>query len=90
MNNEPENGKEEENKEGNNSEDDEAAEAEIAKLIKEEDINIVPEQLNLNEIDKLTGQPKQKGKSTPHSKINYCRLNLICCAYASSLLHNQH
>ena len=42
--------------------DDEADEAEIAKLIKEEDINIVPENIDVTEIDKLTGNPKPKGK----------------------------
>ena len=42
--------------------DDEADEAEIAKLIKEEDINIVPENIDVTEIDKLTGNPKPKGQ----------------------------
>ena len=38
--------------------DDEDDEAEIAKLIKDEDINIVPENTDITEIDKLTGVPK--------------------------------
>ena len=42
--------------------DDEDDEAEIAKLIKEEDINLVPENTDVTEIDKLTGVPKQNGK----------------------------
>ena len=33
-------------------------EAEIAKLIKEEDINMIPENTDVSEIDKLTGMPK--------------------------------
>lgn len=32
------------------------------KLIKEEDINAVPENTDVSEIDKLTGIPKPKGK----------------------------
>lgn len=40
--------------------DDDADEAEIAKLIKEEDINMLPESMDLAEIDKLTGIPKAK------------------------------
>ena len=31
----------------------------MAKLIKEEDINMVPENTDVTEIDKLTGNPKQ-------------------------------
>lgn len=38
---------------------DEDEEAELAKLIKEEDINLVPENTDVTEIDKLTGMPKQ-------------------------------
>ena len=41
---------------------DEDEEAELAKLIKEEDINLVPENTDVTEIDKLTGMPKQNGK----------------------------
>lgn len=37
-------------------------EAELAKLIKEEDINMVPENTDVTEIDKLTGMPKPDGK----------------------------
>lgn len=33
-------------------------EAELAKLIKDEDINVVPENTDVSEIDKLTGVPK--------------------------------
>ena len=38
--------------------DDENEEEELAKLIKEEDINMVPENTDVSEIDKLTGNPK--------------------------------
>lgn len=31
--------------------------------MKEEDINMLPEAMDLAEIDKLTGNPKAKGKS---------------------------
>jgi hypothetical protein len=44
-------------------EDDLEDEAEIQKLIKEEDINMLPEAMDLAEIDKLTGTPKPKGNS---------------------------
>ena len=37
-------------------------EEELAKLIKEEDINMVPESTDVSEIDKLTGIPKNNGK----------------------------
>ena len=37
-------------------------EEELAKLIKEEDINVVLEDTDVAEIDKLTGQPKSNGK----------------------------
>ena len=37
-------------------------EEELAKLIKEEDINMVPENTDVSEIDKLTGIPKNNGK----------------------------
>jgi len=43
-------------------EDDKDDEAEIQKLIKEEDINLVPEDLDVSEIDKLTGIPRPGGK----------------------------
>jgi hypothetical protein len=43
--------------------DDIDDEAEIQKLIKEEDINMLPEAMDLAEIDKLTGVPKLKGKN---------------------------
>ena len=46
------------NEEGADAED----EAELAKLIKEEDINLVPENTDVSEIDKLTGMPKTNGK----------------------------
>lgn len=43
-----------------NSDDEENAEdkAEIQRLIKEEDINIIPEDTDVSEIDKLTGNPR--------------------------------
>ena len=50
------------NEEGKLDEDDFDDEAEIATLIKEEDINMLPETIDLAEIDKLTGIPKLKGK----------------------------
>jgi hypothetical protein len=43
--------------------DDADDEAEIAKLIKDEDINMIVEDTDVTEIDKLTGQPRPKGKS---------------------------
>lgn len=49
-------------KEGEIEPDDFDDEAEIMKLIKEEDINSVPENTDVSEIDKLTGIPKPKGK----------------------------
>jgi hypothetical protein len=52
----------EEVKEGEVEPDDFDDEAEIMKLIKEEDINAVPENTDVSEIDKLTGIPKPKGK----------------------------
>lgn len=52
-------------------------EAEIAKLIKEEDINVVPENMDVSEIDKLTGNPKPTDELlfavpmlAPYSTIN--------------------
>ena len=36
-------------------------------MIKEEDINLVPEDLDVSEIDKLTGIPKPGGKLPPYS-----------------------
>ena len=45
--------------EAGGEEDDEE---ELAKLIKEEDINMVPESTDVSEIDKLTGIPKNNGK----------------------------
>ena len=67
---EPEEAKNEEvvDQEGDDDEDikidqdDLEDEAEIQKLIKEEDINLVPEDLDVSEIDKLTGIPKPGGK----------------------------
>jgi len=50
----------EEMKEGEIEPDDVDDEAEIMKLIKEEDINTVPENTDVSEIDKLTGIPKPK------------------------------
>lgn len=50
----------EEDLEEEKDQDDEADEAEIQKLMKEEDINMLPEAMDLAEIDKLTGVPKSK------------------------------
>ena len=56
--------------------------------MKEEDINLVPEDMSLAEIDKLTGVPKPKGNN---SRFNFlCRLITLCRAYVSTLLHDQH
>lgn len=41
-----------------NAIEDAEDEEELAKLIKEEDINMVPENTDVSEIDKLTGMPK--------------------------------
>lgn len=54
---EVEGGNDEDNKE-DEKEDEEEEKKEIEQLMKEEDINIIPEDVNVNEIDKLTGNPK--------------------------------
>ena len=59
---EDEEGKINETNDPENAEDDANEEAELAKLIKEEDINMVPENTDVSEIDKLTGMPKSNGK----------------------------
>lgn len=43
-------------------EEDEEEKKEIEHLMKEEDINVLPENVDVSEIDKLTGVPKAKGK----------------------------
>jgi len=66
--------------------DDLDDEAEIQKLIKDEDINMVPEELDVTEIDKLTGVPKPKGKC--FFSLTVCfRSAAICYSYACPL-HN--
>jgi hypothetical protein len=57
--------------------DDIDDEAEIQKLIKEEDINVAPESIDVSEIDKLTGTPKPKDQIlfaipmlAPYSVVN--------------------
>ena len=45
-------------KEEDKEEDDEEEKKEIELIMKEEDINILPEDVDVNEIDKLTGIPK--------------------------------
>ena len=59
------------------SQQDVDEEAEIAKLIKEEDISLVPENVDVSEIDKLTGNPKASDEVlfavpmlAPYSTIN--------------------
>jgi len=67
----------EEKDEETKTEQDVDEEAEIAKLIKEEDINLVPETVDVSEIDKLTGNPKPTDELlfavpmlAPYSTIN--------------------
>ena len=67
--------------------DDLDDEAEIAKLIKEEDITVVAEDIDVSEIDKLTGVPKVKGKSFC---VSFGRLNLVLHSYAGPLHDHQH
>lgn len=52
------------------TEGDDDDEEEIAKLIKEEDINMVPESTDVSEIDKLTGMPKANGKFNNNSILS--------------------
>lgn len=49
---------EEKKEEVESNEDEEEEKKEIEQLMKEEDINVVAEDVDVNEIDKLTGQPK--------------------------------
>lgn len=44
--------------EDNGVDDDEEEKKEIEQIMKEEDINLVPEDIDIAEIDKLTGLPK--------------------------------
>ena len=70
-------------------EDDQEDEAEIQKLIKEEDINLVPEDLDVSEIDKLTGIPKPGGKYT--ILIDDCfRLTVIRNPDVSTLYYHKY
>ena len=57
--------------EARENEGDADEEAEIAKLIKEEDINVVPENTDVSEIDKLTGLPKGNGKLFPSIPVTH-------------------
>ena len=66
--------------------DDLEDEAEIQKLIKEEDINLVPEDLDVSEIDKLTGIPKTGGKKLIF--LTFFRLTSIRNTNASSIHHD--
>ena len=73
---------------------DEDDEEELAKLIKEEDINMVPESTDVTEIDKLTGLPKVNGKYQSNDIILLIlvfifRLTVICDSYAGTLHNNQ-
>ena len=78
---------------------DEDDEEELAKLIKEEDINMVPESTDVTEIDKLTGLPKGTGKYSSFSFLTNdiillilvftFRLTVICDSHAGSLHNNQ-
>ena len=70
------------------AEDDLDDEAEIQKLIKEEDINMLPEAYDLAEIDKLTGIPKLKGKIKLILTLN--RLTPFCNSYASPIHYDQY
>ena len=66
---EPKVDEDEDDLEEEKDQDDEADEAEIQKLMKEEDINMLPEAMDLAEIDKLTGVPKSKGKLLPANLV---------------------
>lgn len=77
----------EEVKEGEVEPDDFDDEAEIMKLIKEEDINAVPENTDVSEIDKLTGIPKPKGKL---DYVKFFRLTFVLYTNAGSVLNDPH
>ena len=68
-------------------------EEELAKLIKEEDINMVPESTDVSEIDKLTGLPKNNGKYISLIFLLkfflFFRLTIICYSHAGALHDNQ-
>ena len=63
-------------------------------LIKDEDINMLPEAMDLAEIDKLTGVPKPKGKLTfiffTPSNLFFFRLTTICGADVGALQYSEH
>lgn len=87
-------GEAEEEKKGGNDEEDEDDEAEVAKLIKEEDINMVPESTDVSEIDKLTGVPKQGGKwlnspPWPNSCVLVRRLIALCDPHVGAVHDHQ-
>lgn len=69
--------------------DDLEDEAEIQKLIKEEDINLVPEDLDVSEIDKLTGIPRPGGK-TLLTLLTLLRPTSVWHSDAGPLHHDQH
>lgn len=58
------NGRKNEHTKNSDGEEVEDAEdkAELQRLIKEEDINVIPEDTDVSEIDKLTGVPRPNGK----------------------------
>lgn len=73
--------------------DDLDDEEELAKLIKEEDINMMPENTDVSEIDKLTGMPKPNGKGIAQSSIQTCLILAFCRLFAvrnsyAGALHN--
>jgi hypothetical protein len=62
-------------------------------LIKDEDINMLPEAMDLAEIDKLTGVPRPKGKLTCvlHLQTLFIfRLTTICGANVGALQYSEH
>lgn len=50
---------------------------------------MVPEELDVTEIDKLTGVPKPKGKNVLINNIPI-RLTAVCHTYVSALHNYQH
>ena len=58
----------------------------MAKLIKEEDINMVPENTDVSEIDKLTGMPKTGGKYSLSSSLGGQLLNAMYIPTTDQLL----
>jgi len=60
--------------------------------MKEEDINLVPENVDVSEIDKLTANPKPNGKRSLiyfNPNLFYsCRRSSFCTPYVGALQHH--